>query len=294
MKLPYYLTTLLVVFLISSATLRSQEYVFEYLPVTELTGEQAEIVGEYISHPLYQHPTIARAFDPTEVAEAENGIVRIQLPDTKEVVSFKFSGGYEDNTNSVWYAETFGPEGERNLSGNLFIVKLKESQGVMGTLQYENSMYEFMPASNGYCVIYRVDKTQLSASDNCGVELLEENRMPIKPKPTAGIEKDNFFPCGLGKVTILLMTSPAARSAVPANNINNVINTAVAQLKFSLNNSYVSPDNIDIMTVSPVLSTSFVEGVDIKIDVDNLDVDFEQTRVNNAFTSLNSSYNEEA
>lgn len=221
---------------------------------------------------------MVQVFDHERLAEVGKGIVKLQLPDTKEIVAFKYTSGYADNDGTSWYAESFGQNGENDLQGSLHIVTSPDAPTIMGTVNYGDAFYEFMPVDKGHCVFYRVDNKGLADLGSCETEGAEIKPNSPLVKPELEFEKSNSQPCGRGDITILLMTSPAARAAIPANNINYVINTAVAQLKQSLANSYVSDENVNIKTVSPVEATNYLESGNIINDVGNLSNEFEDER----------------
>lgn len=283
MRLPSYPLILLILVLFTTNGLDAQQYVFEYAPSEKYSEKQEAIIEEYLQHSFYSNPVLAEVSDYHLLAKAGKGVVQVQLPDTKEIVSFSFSGGYEDNDGSAWHAETISENGEKNFDGSLFIVTAKDAPNIMGTMNIAGAYYEFMPVDKEYCILYRVDRRKIESVDDCGTGEGKPDQLKPNTSPETGLIKNSYNPpCGRGKITILLMTSPAARAAVPANNINYVINTAVAQLKYSLTNGYVDQDNVEIATVSPVMSTNFLEGIDIEADVQGLDVTFEQDRINNS------------
>lgn len=251
----------------------------------DYSERQQVVVNEYERHYLYQDAVIGRPFAHEALAQTGKGIVKLKLPGLTEVVAFKFVGGYQDNDGTSWYAEAFDPSGENEPTGSLHIVTAKGAPSIMGTVSYNEALYEFMPADKGFCVVYRVDNKELSDLGSCGQDNVEDK--PIEQEKPSEMTfdhlKNNSQPCGRGDITILLMTSAEARNEVPANNINYVINTAVAQLKQSLVNGYVSIENVNIKTVSPVLDVNAVDFTEspfglINDDVQNLSNSFADER----------------
>ncbi len=265
--------------------LQAQHYVFDYAPPESLDSKQANVLEEYERHPLYHRPRMLKVNDFERLAESNKGMVQLQLPDNRGVISFQFTNAYQDNQGSSWYAETLDADGEPDYLGSLQIITSPDAPNFMGTINYGDAFYELMPVDESYSIIYRVDAKQLKERSACGTESHHRNPKQLQVAPPLAPEKSSSQPCGRGRVTILLLTSPAARAAIPANNINNVINTAVFQLKQSLANSYVSADNVEIVTVSPVIDTDFEETMDVEdaleIDTDRLRPDFNGLRLTN-------------
>ncbi len=267
--------------LIFPFALQAQNSIFDYAPPESLDSKQTSVLEEYERHPLYHRPRMLQFNDFEKLAGNNEGTVQLQLPDSRGIISFQFTNAYQDNQGSSWYAETLDADGKSDYFGSLQIITSLDAPNFMGTISYGDAFYEFMPVDESYSIIYRVDTEQLKEGNACGTESHHRSPKQLQAAPPLAPEKSSSQPCGRGRVTILLITSPAAREAIPANNINNVINTAVFQLKQSLANSYVSADNLDIMTVSPVIATDFVEGNDVFTDAQSLRSDYEALRIAN-------------
>jgi hypothetical protein len=229
----------------------------------KFSKEGQEKLNRVKNQKLYQEPKIVQFRDIENVIK-ENKLEFV-LPNYSCKLSFTYQNGeYEDKNNYHWYGTLHNEKQKNCYDGSILFVK-KDGE-IFGTINIDETSYEFMEIEKGYQMLYKVNPTEKALCGNASEETNPKEHFK-KNEPIDQHDLQRIECVELAKVRILVLYTSAGAASVP--NITATTNLATQQMKTALSNSSVSKNDLDI-EIAAILPLSFTETNDIEKDLKDL------------------------